>query len=125
MLEIVVYRNPGNVFAGIAREQAELGQQAPEIVELGAQQAPTLWQRHLRKCNFKIPQADAPHSRVEKIHGATDRDTNCPRQRTRKQTQRPDYEPYRRILDEFKHRCRDYFFAVFTGACWFKTRRKG
>jgi hypothetical protein len=59
----------GDVFAGVAREEADFGELASERNEFAAKQAAALALRHFREGESQVAQADAAQPSVNSVDG--------------------------------------------------------
>src|SRR4029077_11193340 len=59
----------GDIFSGVAREEADFGELASEGNEFAAKQAAAFARRHFREGESQVPQADATQASVNRIDG--------------------------------------------------------
>jgi hypothetical protein len=59
----------GDIFAGVAREEADFGELASERNEFAAKQAAALARRHFGESESQVAQADATQASVNRVYG--------------------------------------------------------
>jgi hypothetical protein len=69
VFEAVVDYDAGDIFAGVAREEADFGELASEGDEFAAKQAAALAGRHFREGESQIAQADVTQASVKRVDG--------------------------------------------------------
>ena len=69
VFESVIDDDAGDIFAGVAREEADFGELASEGDEFAAKQAAAFALRHFREGESQVAQADAAQASVKRVDG--------------------------------------------------------